>query len=185
MDHLAPIYLNEWIKGAQQCAELMTSIDIYTWSWVEQQQASVMPVSPEYGLLAQKLRLREWSPPPLSAKTVAVVKPTENRRGTTSATSPAAPKLAAPTAPAVVNTAREPGVYNGNISVARLLRVKTPDKLPSGRIPCLYYHVHGSCSRTPCPYKDDHITHNAADTAALVAYVAAHSAAAKAAPDRA
>jgi hypothetical protein len=42
MDHLAPIYLNEWFKGAQQCTELMTSIDIYTWSWVKQQQA-IMP----------------------------------------------------------------------------------------------------------------------------------------------
>jgi hypothetical protein len=159
MDHL-----NEWIKRAQQCAELMTSIDIYTWSWVEQQQASAMPVSPEYGLLAQKLRLHEWSPPPLSAKIVAIVKPTENCRGTTTATSPAAPKSAAPTAPAVVNPTRESGVYDGNISVARLLQVKTPDKLPSGRI---------------------HVKHNAADTAALVAYMATHSAAAKAAPDRA
>jgi hypothetical protein len=68
MDHLAPIYPTDWIKGAQQCAKLMTSIDIYTWSWVEQQQASAMPVSPEYGLLAQKLRLRKWSLPPLSCQ---------------------------------------------------------------------------------------------------------------------
>jgi hypothetical protein len=88
-------------------------------------------------------------------------------------------------APAVVNPTRKPGVYDGNISVARLLRIKTPDKLPSGRIPCLYYHVHGSCSRMPCPYKDDHVKHKAANTAALVAYMAAHSAAAKAATDRA
>jgi hypothetical protein len=35
LDKLAPLYLNAWIKGPQQCAELMTSIDIYTWSWVD------------------------------------------------------------------------------------------------------------------------------------------------------
>jgi hypothetical protein len=98
-----------------------------------------------------------------------------------SATSPAVPKSANPTAPAMVSTAHEPGVYGSNISVTRLLWVKTPDMLPSSRIPCLYFHAQGSCSRMLCLYKDDHVKHNAADTAALVAY----SATAKAAPDRA
>jgi hypothetical protein len=45
MDKLAPLYLNAWIKGPQQCAELMTCIDIYTRSWVEQQQSSPTPTT--------------------------------------------------------------------------------------------------------------------------------------------
>jgi hypothetical protein len=116
----------------------MTSIDIYTQSWVKQQQASTLPISPEYGLLAQMLRLREWSPPPLSAKIM-------------SATSPVVPKSATPTAPSMVNMAHEPGVYGSNISVTRLLWVKTPDKLPSSRIPCLYFHAQGSCLQDAVP----------------------------------
>jgi hypothetical protein len=180
LDKLAKLYLNAWIKGPQQCAELMTSIDIYTWSWVEQQQSSATPVDPDYQRLAQQLRLREWSPPSLPAAILAVVKPTGNRNTTAPASGATAFKASTLTGPVAVNANREPGVYDGALSVAKMLRIKFPDKLPSGRTPCLYYHVHGSCSRNPCPYGDDHVKHSAADTAALVTYVAEHRAAVQA-----
>jgi hypothetical protein len=79
-----------------------------------------------------------------------------------------------------VNANRELGVYEGALSVAKMLKVKFPSKLPSGRTPCLYYHVHGSCSRTPCPYDGDHGKHLAEDTAALAVYVADYRATVKA-----
>jgi hypothetical protein len=75
---------------------------------------------------------------------------------------------------------RELGVYDGAMSVAKMLKVKFPTKLPSGRVPCLYYHVHGSCARSPCQYDNDHIKHSAADTAALLTHVAEHRAMVKA-----
>jgi hypothetical protein len=176
MDKLALLYLNTWIKGPQQSAELMTSIDIYTWSWVEQQQSSPTPVDPDYPRLAQQLRLREWSPPTLPAAILSMVKPTGSRSATASASGLAALKASTLMGPVAVNANQEPGVYDGAMSVAKMLKVKFPSKLPSGRTPCLYYHIHGSCSRNPCPYDNDHINHSAADTTALVAYVAEHRA---------
>jgi hypothetical protein len=179
MEDLAPIYLNDWIKGPQQCAELMSAIDIYTWSWADQQQHTDDPVLPDFGLLAQKLRLRDWTPPPLSAKISAVV------RGLPATGTAATKSTPGPMAEAAVNTNREPSVFDGHLSVAKLLKVATPPRLPNGNVPCLFYHIHGLCSRSPCPYKADHCKHTAAETAVLAAYKAEHMAAARAAPDRA
>jgi hypothetical protein len=104
----------------------MTSIDIYTWSWVEQQQSSPTPVDPDYLRLAQQLRLREWSPPMLPAAILSVVKPTGNRGATASALGLEALKASTLTGPVAANPIRELGVYEGSMSVAKMLKVKLP-----------------------------------------------------------
>jgi hypothetical protein len=75
MEDLAASDLYKAMDGAKQCAELMTAVDVYTWSWVDQQERSPTPVTLEYGLLAQELRLRKWKPPDLPAILLAALKP--------------------------------------------------------------------------------------------------------------
>jgi hypothetical protein len=177
MGKLKAADLYEALKGPQRCAELMAAIDVYTWSWADEQECSDAPVLPQYERLAQQLRLRDWKPPVLSAKLLAVVKPPPsgpaggNRRA-------AAPVAAA--AAAVVNKDHEPGVYDGNMAVNKLLQKAYPPKLPCGQMPCLFYHVGARCTRSPCPYSVNHRKLKAPEVAILAAYVAEYGPAAKA-----
>jgi hypothetical protein len=175
-EEAAANYLYGAMDGAKSCTELMFAVDVYTGSWAEQQDKSDAPVKPEYEDLAKELRLRKWKPPALPAKLLAALKPAAgavggNRRGAAPVIVPMAVGLA------VMNSDRKPGVYDGTISVNRLVTVKTPSNLPSGPMPCLYYHVGGKCTRNPCPYSESHRKLTAANVAA---YVAEHGPAAKA-----
>jgi hypothetical protein len=185
LEDAAPVYLNHELKGAYKCAEVMTAINTYMWSWADEQARSLAHVLPNFGRLAEQFRLREWKPPALPAQLRAAIKPAVAAAATHRATTSTALAAAAgPTAGTDKNDARVPGVLDANISVFWLLRTAKPSKLPSGRVPCLNYHVHGSCSTT-CPYHLDHIKHSAKDSAHLAKYMAEHSAAARAASTKA
>jgi hypothetical protein len=180
LEDAAPVYLKHELKGAYKCAEVMTAVNTYMWSWADQQARRLAHVLPNYGRLAEQFQLRDWKPPALPAQLRAAIKPA------TAAAAAAAHRSTATTAPTAdtdkndKNDARVPGVFDANVSVYWLLKTARPSKLPSGRMPCLNYHVHGSCSAT-CPYHLDHIKHSAEDSAHLAKYMAEHSAAAKAA----
>jgi hypothetical protein len=177
LEKLAASDLYKALSGPKQCAEFMIALDIYTWSWAEQQESEAAPVLPEYALLAQELRLRKWKPPELPASLLAVLKggaaspAGDIRRGT----------AAAAAAPAMVNPSCEPGIFDGTISVNKLVIAATPPKLPSGGTPCLYYHVAGRCTRINliCPYVDSHRKLTAADVAVLAGYIKEHGVAGK------
>jgi hypothetical protein len=98
-----------------------------------------------------------------------------NRKGT------ALPPTAAAVETVGTNPSREPGVFDGTISVNKLVIAATPPKLPSGGTPCLYYHVAGRCTRTNpiCPYVDSHRKLTPADVAVLATYMKEHGAAGK------
>jgi hypothetical protein len=188
MDHMAATDFNATCRGARPCAEIMCAIDTYTWSWADQQARSATPVDPRYVLLAEEFQLRKWRPPTLPAQLLAMIKPAATgatHRGSATVAPTAQPSAAASgTFVAAVNDNREPGVFDGSIAIWKLLQVATPPKLACGEVPCLYYHVHGSC-RTVCKYHANHRKHTAAETAVLVKYMAEHSAAANALSKRA
>jgi hypothetical protein len=188
MDHMAATDFNATCRGASPCAEKMCVIDTYTWSWADQQARSTTPVNPRYVLLAEEFQLCKWKLPMLPAQLLAMIKPAttgENHRGSAGVAAMAQPSAAASsTFITVVNDNWEPGVFDGSIAIWKLLQVATPPKLACGEVPCLYYHVHGSC-RLVCIYHANHRKHTAAETAVLVKYMAENSAAANALSKRA
>jgi hypothetical protein len=92
-------------------------------------------------------------------------------------------KSTAPTAPAMVKHGLQTRCAQWQHLCRQIDKGENSEQAPIWQK--LYFCVHGSCTRMPCPYKEDHIKHNTANTAALIAYMAEHSAAAKAAPDQA
>jgi hypothetical protein len=103
MDDLAATAgLNTRFNGARPCAEFMCTLDIYTWSWANQQERSPGPVLPRYALIGEELHLHKWVPPPLPAKLLAAIKPAAGAKspqtGTrgTAAAAPAAGAAATP-----------------------------------------------------------------------------------------
>jgi hypothetical protein len=73
MEDLAPIYLNNCIKWAQQCAKLMSAIDIYTWSWADQQHRHEYAASWDHAYHAATMKLaslsrRVWRSPFVTAR---------------------------------------------------------------------------------------------------------------------
>jgi hypothetical protein len=81
MDDLAATAgLNTRFQGARPCAEFMCTLDIYTWSWANQQERSLGPVLPWYALIGEELHLHKWIPPPLPAKLLAAIKPAAGAR---------------------------------------------------------------------------------------------------------
>jgi hypothetical protein len=137
MEDLAASDLYKAMDGAKQCTELMAAVDVYTWSWADQQERSPTPVAPEYGLLAQELRLRKWKPPDLPATLLAVLKPLPATAGGGPCHGAAPAPAPAAAGPAAINPAREPGVFNGSVSVNKLVQVATPSKILGNQVPCL------------------------------------------------
>jgi hypothetical protein len=135
LEDAAPVYLNHEPKGAYKCEEVMTAVNTYMWSWADEQACSLAHVLPNFSCLAKQFQLGE-----------------ANRcRRPTLDNDHSSGHCNGPTAGTDKNDAHVPGVFDANISVYWLLKTARPSKLPSGRMPCLNYHVHGSCSPT-CPY---------------------------------
>jgi hypothetical protein len=159
MDHMATIDFNVTCHGICPCAEIMCAIDTYAWSWADQQAHSATPIDPHYILLAEEFQLCKWRLPTLPAQLLAVINPAPTSGTHQGLVAPAA--MAPPSAAAsgafvlVVNNNWEPGVFDSIIAIWKLLQVATLPKLACSKVPCLYYHVHGSCHMV-CPYHPNH-----------------------------
>jgi hypothetical protein len=83
--------------------------------------------------------------------------------------------VAAPTPTKVVvnapTSSRKTGVYSPRLAIRLVLQTKVPAPFANNIIPCLNWHVRGSCTAC-CKYREDHREHSATETAYLVSYLA-------------